>query len=220
MLMIMKIIWNDYELSQQSKVCSRFKPCRDPGHWRLFIICISIGRVLVGSWSRAGELHPQRLSKEDGERPNSEPRLRSPGCLLWAFLSGLSRGVVGASGQHNRQKEIPQQCDNGGRRSPHRRNVFRHHRMDLSGRVCSPAGAIRTPEWTTPLYDPTKCQYHSGDWRLSGGKLCDSIPSSWRNWDPSHTIGTTTTRSRMWSLPGRRRPTSEKAFLQLQYLGL
>ena len=212
---------DDFKLTHHYKLCFRLWPCRDPGHRRLYkyIYSWSISWVLVGCWSWAGELRPQRLSKGDGSWPNGEPRLRPPGCLLWKHLWDLPRGILAAFAEHNSLEVRAQQCNNGGGSSSHRRIQFKEHsitaiiyhehRVDSRGRLCCPPRTNHCPSWFHPLHHAIKCRYHSGDWWWGHRRLHHAVQSGWRNRDSSHTTGTKTTWSRMWRLPGQRWPTSE-----------
>ena len=217
MRMIILNCKSNNNLALQFKLCFLLRSCRDPGHRRRVRFCISFGWVLVAGWSRAGELQPQGLSHEYFE-PNGEPRHWPPDCLLCHELWSLPRGILAAFAGHNRWL-VRQQCDNGGRSSTHRGipiegclqrgRSFKHHWMDPSGRVAFQARPVYSPTWSKSLYHADQWQYNSGDWWRSHRKPCNRISSGWGNEQPSHTIGTTTTKSCMQRLPWCRRTTGQ-----------
>ena len=182
-------------------------PCRNPGsgwlalaHWCF----IFISWVLVRSRSKAGKLFPRRLSKGDVWRTNVKSGLWSPCCLLWAHLRDLRTGIVEAFAEHKSHQERPQQCNNEGRCSPHRRRTFKHHRMDSSGRLCCPTWAFHSQAWIPPLFNTNQWWCHSGDWWSGYWKLCHRISADGQNRNKPGIIKTTKICSCLWCLPGHR----------------
>ena len=111
----------------------------------------------------------------------------------------------------------PQQCDNGGGEDSPRRGKYSNSTEWI--RAVEEGSVVQQPGPFAVRHGFSHCTAPSR-WFLSGYRwfehrtLRDSIPSGWRKRVFSHTIGTTTEKSCLWSLPGRRRPTSELKALQ------
>ena len=186
---------------------------RNPRHRRRIIICRAIRWVLVSFWSGGGELPAQRLSKGDVRRLDCKPSLRSTGGLLLRQLWDLQwRRRVDALGGHQLYKAVPQQCSERQQNSPHWRTILKQHRVDLDGRLSFPAGAFSCQAWRRPLHNPSISRPDLGDWWSWHPWFGDKLPvERQRRRDAANSDEARQNYSRLWCLPGCRRPTGEEA---------